>query len=123
MQMTSVVPPEEGALLSPPAEHSAEQVNGIISYSLNAQCRGAYDEWFEGIKKEMKEFDGFVEVDVVFSPVTVNGLIPVSVVLRFEKGDDLRSWETSAERATWLRCVIAPERKALSNCVVVLHTT
>ena len=81
---------------SPPA------VCGILFLKYYAAKSEEFHRWLSGIEAAAASFPGWLDHDVVESQPTPDGLVPVSVIIRYRSKEELQEWEMSPERAQWV---------------------
>ena len=89
--------PEPSAVAAAPTS-----VCGILFLKYRVAVADAFHEWLAQIEAEASSFPGWLDHDVVESKPSSDGLVAVSVIMRYRSREDLRGWETSKERAHWV---------------------
>jgi antibiotic biosynthesis monooxygenase (ABM) superfamily enzyme len=79
----------------------ATEVTWVITYHVNSEHHSEFEEWVSGIELDLARFRGHRGL-TVFRPGQGADSAYVLVV-RFAAIEDLRRWESSPERAHWLR--------------------
>lgn len=77
------------------------KVSGVINLLVREARAEAFEQWLQEIYDEVSQFTGFLYRDVARSAPR-DGLIPISILIVFEREPSLRRWETSEERAAML---------------------
>ena len=77
-----------------------EQVTVMFSELIKPGKAKEYENWLEGIQEDLKQFQGFVEINVI-KPSDPHSLEYISLV-KFDSQDNLIKWRESSVLAKWL---------------------
>lgn len=79
---------------------SLDPVTEVISEVVQRDKIEAYENWVKGINQAVKEFTGFLGVDVIRPRDPAN--LEYVVIVRFDTCANLKSWKSSATCRQWM---------------------
>ena len=88
-----------------PSLAKRERVVTVYSFQIPRSAIAKFNDWCTGIGKEIQQFEGFLNRELIFPPASTvrSKTIDVTVILFFDTYEHLELWQNSTERDRWLQ--------------------